>query len=319
VESQYITVTFDTQGGNTIASRQLLEYAKIGELEEADKMDGMFIGWYTEPVDGVKISSNTTVGNTDVTYYAHYMNSNLSRIVYFDPVNEDECTSETFNVANVKSGSSTCMKWRVIDVNIDHTNVNLILDHDLYSGKWGSSAATGPTTLFTEISSKMSTWTRVPLLNYTYDSTLSPTSYGVLTCTNGECKTTKNSGETVLATDVRARVLTVEEIRDMINFIYPNTITFTAASTPSPNAFTFSPVNSEKKLWWLIDNKGANTTSGATANQYSSATSGTWTLTPRSGNVWEYGSDGKIGYTSNPSTTSYAVRPVINIPWSLID
>ncbi len=46
--------------------------SKIGKLLNATRNDYDFLGWYTDPIDGLRIDDNTTLPNSDVTYYAHW-------------------------------------------------------------------------------------------------------------------------------------------------------------------------------------------------------------------------------------------------------
>lgn len=43
----------------------------IGTLSTPTRTGYTFLGWYTNPVGGTKIDSNTSV-TSDVTYYAHW-------------------------------------------------------------------------------------------------------------------------------------------------------------------------------------------------------------------------------------------------------
>ena len=46
--------------------------SKIGKLLNATRNDYEFLGWYTDPIDGVRIDDNTILPDSDVTYYAHW-------------------------------------------------------------------------------------------------------------------------------------------------------------------------------------------------------------------------------------------------------
>ena len=45
---------------------------KINELMKVTRKGYQFLGWYTDPIEGEKITEDTIVPNSNVTYYAHY-------------------------------------------------------------------------------------------------------------------------------------------------------------------------------------------------------------------------------------------------------
>ena len=46
--------------------------SKIGKLLNATRNGYEFLGWYTDPIYGVRIDDNTILPDSDVTYYAHW-------------------------------------------------------------------------------------------------------------------------------------------------------------------------------------------------------------------------------------------------------
>ena len=67
-----VTVTFDTTGGNTSQlTRQVVQGSAVGALPSASKNEYDFIGWWTSPSGGTRVSATTKV-NGNVTYYAHW-------------------------------------------------------------------------------------------------------------------------------------------------------------------------------------------------------------------------------------------------------
>lgn len=72
IANRMLTVTFDPNGGTCNENTRLIaEGSLIGELP-VPTFDGMnFGGWFTAPVDGLKIDANFTV-STNVTFYARW-------------------------------------------------------------------------------------------------------------------------------------------------------------------------------------------------------------------------------------------------------
>ena len=87
------TVTWDaeTNGGKTSATPSLINFGSaIGSLPTAEKEGYTFDGWFTEPIDGTQINTETVV-SSDVTFYAHFTETGSTPI--------DDCT-KTFAFAN---------------------------------------------------------------------------------------------------------------------------------------------------------------------------------------------------------------------------
>lgn len=79
----YYTVTFDPNGGSVVeTSRQVEEGDIVGELPAATRAGYTQEGWWTDPVAGDEISSNTVV-SADATNYAHWAANEYT--VTFDP------------------------------------------------------------------------------------------------------------------------------------------------------------------------------------------------------------------------------------------
>ena len=202
-------------------------------------------------------------GSLEVITYNVYKPGDL---VFFDPVSNAVCSSDTFDLENIVTfskewddaanngdggyvfkgtGTSTCYKWRVITVgdSASTSTVTLQLDHNLINEiAWNNDGSQGlsnygPKVLFESLATTTSEWERVPLLNYTYDTTLGGTNiysydeessqytginYGILSCSDGICTTTcdeNDEGEyacvagTMNTTSLRVRAITGEEIR----------------------------------------------------------------------------------------------------------
>lgn len=71
-----ISLTFDYKDVyvGEITTKQVKFGNQIGELPTATREGYIFGGWYTEPEGGKKISSTTIATNSDMTYYAHWIN-----------------------------------------------------------------------------------------------------------------------------------------------------------------------------------------------------------------------------------------------------
>ena len=66
------TVLFDANGGEVDeAERKVPSNFAVGELPTPTRLKYKFLGWFTEPEGGTKISASTKV-NGNVTYYAHW-------------------------------------------------------------------------------------------------------------------------------------------------------------------------------------------------------------------------------------------------------
>ena len=270
---------------------------------------------------------------TPVRYQAY----TLGEIVYFDPVTDNPCNSDTFSLTNINNGTSTCYKWRVMTPIDNDTNssIKLQLDHNLVNKtRWStqSTSSTGPDKVLSELATATSTWTKLPLLNYTYDTTLaSPNDYGVLTCTDGTCTITGK--DTPIATNMRVRLITGEEMRDITRTEVP-TLNWTLATSSAASYYFFSEYDYElgthhsgsgnENLAWLLENVSSYK-SGATNNVYGDNTCGYWSLSPSfdsSAYVWEVNIEGyysNVDVDREPTAQyTYGARPFIEIPKSYL-
>lgn len=66
------TVTFDANGGSEVPSCERSYGEELGPLPEPSRAGYSFMGWWTDPEDGVKVLNNTPVGDQDIVYYAHW-------------------------------------------------------------------------------------------------------------------------------------------------------------------------------------------------------------------------------------------------------
>ena len=73
------SLVFDPQGGEVgTTSKALAAGDAYGELPTPARAGYDFIGWYTDPVGGNKVGSNTTMEGTYATVYAHWKSHELT-------------------------------------------------------------------------------------------------------------------------------------------------------------------------------------------------------------------------------------------------
>lgn len=67
-----IKISFDSQGGSSVAAKTVQEGQAYGTLATPTKTGYTFDGWYTAKSGGAKVSASTKAGTTNVTLYAHW-------------------------------------------------------------------------------------------------------------------------------------------------------------------------------------------------------------------------------------------------------
>lgn len=67
-----IKISFDSQGGSSVAAKTVQEGQAYGTLATPTKTGYTFDGWYTAKSGGTKVSASTKAGTTNVTLYAHW-------------------------------------------------------------------------------------------------------------------------------------------------------------------------------------------------------------------------------------------------------
>ena len=194
---------------------------------------GMYTGFYIHPVIHVAKKEG---GSSDKC--GSYR---VGKVVYFDPISTDTCNANTYDINKVKSGQSTCYRWRTIK-NDSNCEVTLQLDHNIvnravWTSRYQAHEEIGPDNVLTQLQQSTSSWTRVPLLNYEYDtSDVIPTSseevscqdpndptklnrcyYGTLACVNGTCNMIRYNESIFSINNMRARAITAEEVRNIVN------------------------------------------------------------------------------------------------------
>ena len=269
----------------------------------------------------------------------------LGDVVYFDPVSTNKCDATTFSIDAINNGTSTCYKWNVITLDDakDKTDIELQLDHNIVNIlDWSSSSSNtkGPDLLLASLETNTSSWVRVPLLNYIYDSTLNGTdtgsNYGVLNCVNGTCFITKNATTTTYASNVRARVVTGEEFRGWA--MHSGATSGSAAdnwtiASNGSGSFGIAYKNhiigtmisgdDSEMLPWTVLNTWANSDYMSTDNAYGSQNYGYWSLSPvtsTSNSVWYLNCVGivltKPIYADTPN--NFGLRPVVKVSKTMI-
>ena len=280
-----------TQGGGIISYK-----FRIGYNSETTSL----------PTEPIVVKPNIEI--TPVQHKSENVKYNLGDLVYFDPISEDKCDSTTFDVSKINNNESTCYKWRVITINDTKSEekIELQLDHNLGGTfSWGSNNTNiGPVSSFGgPFNSFTSGWIRVPLLNYTYDTSGTKMGYDYGTLSSnvyaGDDSPSKNWSRISKRTD-------------------------TDYYSPSNNdSYYFSNNGSliGTTLSWLIENTYQTNSSGATDNVYGSNVNGYWTLTPLDefqDSVWRVSYEGLLYYTSSTTSNVNGMRPVINIEKSKI-
>jgi uncharacterized repeat protein (TIGR02543 family) len=88
------TVTFNANGGNSVASKTLDYNTAVGALPDTTRTGYKFNGWYTASTGGAKIDANVKV-TANVTYYAQWTVNQYT--VTFDSQGGSEVNSKTLD------------------------------------------------------------------------------------------------------------------------------------------------------------------------------------------------------------------------------
>ena len=253
----------------------------------------------------------------------------LADIVYYDPVSNDPCDASTFNLTNVKEGTSTCYKWRVIETSDSSSSstIKLQLDHELFQSTWGTNVSGGPNTLLTELSNQTYTWTKLDSLKYTYNTSSYTNNYGTLSCVDGICSSGSNVIGGTSEKPLKARIMTREEFEDIISVeeslsgcTFPSSSTTHYFSTQDDTGFTqdrtcVNNIGGNRTLSWLIDNTTFSDSTYAKNNDYGSNNTGYFLLSPHSYvDTYEfaYAVYSETGYITNWRVdNTFGIRPVI--------
>ena len=282
----------------------------------------------TKNQNGVTVTSGST--SVQTTYVAY----TLGQLLQYDPVNNSACTT-----------GETCYKWRVITVDDTTSNstITLQMDHNLvvrsvwiskadyYDEYHGAYNDKGPVTALKALETATSSWDDSLKLNYSYDTSAATNNYGILSCVSGTCIV----GENTITTNLKARMITIEEISNIV---------VAAGATEGSEAYNWTLADGTwyyfsdtahilgtktggtgtTVLSWLIENTylTSNINSGATTNTYGVSNRGYWSLSPHASDgqvAWLISHDGGLDYTNVDGGSDLGVRPVITISKSVLN
>ncbi len=131
-----VTVNFDPTSGTipqADASKSVEAGGPVGELPtSATSANQYFTGWYTDPTNGTRIDENEMIGDTTVTFYAHWISTAVARIgpIHYatlqdaiDDVPENTQTTITLITNDLEAVSITASKNIILDLD-GHTLYN---------------------------------------------------------------------------------------------------------------------------------------------------------------------------------------------------
>ena len=130
-----VTVNFDPTSGTIpqIDASKIVEAGDpVGSLPTtATSANEYFAGWYTDPTNGTRINENETIGDTTVTFYAHWVSNPVARIgaIHYETLQEaiDDVP------ANNTQTTITLLQNDLEAICILDTNKNIILDLNSYT------------------------------------------------------------------------------------------------------------------------------------------------------------------------------------------
>ena len=118
-ENEKYTVTFNPNGGEVSpTSKQVYDGKPVGELPIPTREDNVFVGWYTDLQNGIKIDE-TTIVTSNVTYYAVWAHN---KHITYNSTSGKFDNNETTNVINYKYSGDGIVKYSHT-ANIDDTGV----------------------------------------------------------------------------------------------------------------------------------------------------------------------------------------------------
>lgn len=135
--AQMVTVNFDPNSGTipqADASRTVEAGNAVGTLPTtATKANQCFTGWYTDPTNGTRINETEIIGDTTVTFYAHWTSNAVARIgaIYYESLQDAIDDVPTDNTQTTITLIADDLEAVYIEA-----NKNIILDldgHKLYN------------------------------------------------------------------------------------------------------------------------------------------------------------------------------------------
>lgn len=80
--SNIYTISFNSNGGSTVANKSVKYNTAIGQLPTPVRNGYSFLGWFTDKTNGYQISESQIVDSRDETYYAHWQIH--KHVIHFD-------------------------------------------------------------------------------------------------------------------------------------------------------------------------------------------------------------------------------------------
>ena len=169
-EPQNITITFNSNGGSSVASQTILEGSTINPLPESILEGYSLSGWYDS--DNQLLTTSTKIMESK-EYTAHWLKTYaVGEYVYFNPIDESDtniCNSSNSGV----SPTGHCMTFNVIKDN--GNTVLLQLDHNIvnktswYCRSEGLDNSLGPVSANNSLASATSGWNNVQAIQNEQD------------------------------------------------------------------------------------------------------------------------------------------------------
>ncbi len=102
------TATFNSNGGTTANPATIIKEsgAQLGTLPTTSRINYTFAGWFTAASGGTQISTTTTMGTANVTYYAHWV-ANPSVAITKNPTAATVVAGNPFTFSVTATGNGT--------------------------------------------------------------------------------------------------------------------------------------------------------------------------------------------------------------------
>ena len=83
-QDEMVTITFDAQGGEAVASRNVVVGQALGTLPTTKKLGYTFAGWYTDTTYSTEVTANT-IAKYETTYYARWIEDTFPDVWEHEP------------------------------------------------------------------------------------------------------------------------------------------------------------------------------------------------------------------------------------------
>ena len=115
-EVKELTVSFDSQGGSSIAPKTVKYSYCYGDLETPKKVGYVFDGWFTKATGGIKVDKNTQITfTTDQTLYAHWTDAVTAGCTHSEytelVITQGDCINPGLKVRTCKKCNTS---WEVV-------------------------------------------------------------------------------------------------------------------------------------------------------------------------------------------------------------